>query len=407
MVALDKVLPRAEQAAATGRLAPRPGRRGAAEEADRGPPPLDRQPARARDPRPLGESRARFVKVFPHEYKRALGEMPPRPPGGRRHRQGQGEAPRPHRPGQVARTTQDTHHGKSHRLPGIRAPRRGLRARPPAAEELEGIRHRPERRAGEGAGRALHGLRHAVLQQRLPGQQHHPGLQRPGVPRATGRTRSRAAQTNNFPEFTGRVCPAPCEAACTLNVNDDAVGIKSIEHAIIDRAWAEGWVKPQPRREDRQEGGRGRQRPGRPGGRAAAGARRPRRDGVREEQPRRRPAALRHPRLQDGEVAHRPPHRADEGRGRGVPHRRAGRRLPGRQQGHQRRQADRQRRAAEGRVRRRAADRRREQSRDLPVPGRELDGVHFAMEFLPQQNKVVAGDKVKGQIMRPPASTSS
>jgi glutamate synthase (NADPH) small chain len=53
-------------------------------------------------------------------------------------------------------------------------------------------------------------------------------------------------QTNNFPEFTGRVCPAPCEAACTLNVNDDPVGIKSIEHAIIDRAWAEGWVQPQP-----------------------------------------------------------------------------------------------------------------------------------------------------------------
>ena len=52
--------------------------------------------------------------------------------------------------------------------------------------------------------------------------------------------------TNNFPEFTGRICPAPCEAACTLNVNDDAVGIKSIEHAIIDRAWTEGWVQPQP-----------------------------------------------------------------------------------------------------------------------------------------------------------------
>lgn len=52
--------------------------------------------------------------------------------------------------------------------------------------------------------------------------------------------------TNNFPEFTGRICPAPCEAACTLNINDDAVGIKSIEHAIIDRAWAEGWVKPLP-----------------------------------------------------------------------------------------------------------------------------------------------------------------
>src|SRR3954467_15386196 len=52
--------------------------------------------------------------------------------------------------------------------------------------------------------------------------------------------------TNNFPEFTGRICPAPCEAACTLNVNDDPVGIKSIEHAIIDRAWKEGWVQPLP-----------------------------------------------------------------------------------------------------------------------------------------------------------------
>ncbi|WP_414450489.1 glutamate synthase subunit beta [Burkholderia sp. 22PA0099] len=50
--------------------------------------------------------------------------------------------------------------------------------------------------------------------------------------------------TNNFPEFTGRICPAPCEAACTLGINNDPVGIKSIEHAIIDKAWAEGWVKP-------------------------------------------------------------------------------------------------------------------------------------------------------------------
>src|SRR5690349_2294819 len=52
--------------------------------------------------------------------------------------------------------------------------------------------------------------------------------------------------TNNFPEFTGRVCPAPCEEACVLRINDDAVGIKSIEHAIIDKAWEEGWVRAQP-----------------------------------------------------------------------------------------------------------------------------------------------------------------
>jgi len=52
--------------------------------------------------------------------------------------------------------------------------------------------------------------------------------------------------TNNFPEFTGRICPAPCEEACVLRINEDPVGIKSIEHAIIDKAWQEGWVKPQP-----------------------------------------------------------------------------------------------------------------------------------------------------------------
>src|SRR5512137_3128025 len=52
--------------------------------------------------------------------------------------------------------------------------------------------------------------------------------------------------TNNFPEFTGRVCPAPCEAACTLNINNDPVGIKSIEHAIIDKGWEMGWIAPQP-----------------------------------------------------------------------------------------------------------------------------------------------------------------
>src|SRR5690554_2260674 len=58
--------------------------------------------------------------------------------------------------------------------------------------------------------------------------------------------------TNNFPEFTGRVCPAPCEAACTLNINAEPVGIKSIEHAIVERAFSEG------RSEERREGTEGR-----------------------------------------------------------------------------------------------------------------------------------------------------
>jgi glutamate synthase (NADPH/NADH) small chain len=52
--------------------------------------------------------------------------------------------------------------------------------------------------------------------------------------------------TNNFPEFTGRICPAPCEASCTLNLNDSPVTIKSIECAIVDRAWEEGWIVPEP-----------------------------------------------------------------------------------------------------------------------------------------------------------------
>lgn len=52
--------------------------------------------------------------------------------------------------------------------------------------------------------------------------------------------------TNNFPEFTGRVCPAPCEGACVLGINELPVSIKSIECAIIDKAFEEGWIKPTP-----------------------------------------------------------------------------------------------------------------------------------------------------------------
>ena len=151
--------------------------------------------------------------------------------------------------------------------------------------------------------------------------------------------------TNNFPEFTGRICPAPCEAACTLNVNDDPVGIKSIEHAIIDRAWAEGWVLPRPPAVKTGKKvavvGSG------PAGLAAAQqlARAGHDVTVFEKnEPHRRPAALRHPRLQDGEVAHRPARRADAGRRRHLPHRRAGRRAAQGQQGHQRCAGDDQRR---------------------------------------------------------------
>ncbi len=82
--------------------------------------------------------------------------------------------------------------------------------------------------------------------------------------------------TNNFPEFTGRVCPAPCEASCTLNLIETPVTIKTIECAIVDRGWEEGWITPEPPGDqDRQEGLGDRLGPGRHGLRAAARARRP------------------------------------------------------------------------------------------------------------------------------------
>ena len=202
--------------------------------------------------------------------------------------------------------------------------------------------------------------------------------------------------TNNFPEFTGRICPAPCEAACTLGINDDPVGIKSIEHAIIDKAWAEGWVAPQPPKHKTGKKvavvGSG---PAGLGRRAATRARGARCRRVREERSHRRPAALRHSRLQAGEVADRPPHAPDGSRRRDVPRRTcssASDSLP----------------AHIGNTAKETItpDELKEQfdavviaggsetPRDLPVPGRELEGIYYAMEFLPQQNKVNAGDKV-------------
>ncbi|MFN9746021.1 MAG: glutamate synthase subunit beta [Betaproteobacteria bacterium] len=209
-------------------------------------------------------------------------------------------------------------------------------------------------------------------------------------------------QTNNFPEFTGRVCPAPCEAACTLNVNDDPVGIKSIEHAIIDRAWAEGWVKPQPPavKTGRKVAivGSG------PAGLAAAQQlARAGHDVTVFEKNSRIGGLLRYGipdfKMEKSHIDRR----IEQMQAEGVVFRTGvlvGA-LP-----------------AEGAASKVTNDAQEtitpeqlkagfdavllaggsETSRDLPVPGRDLDGVHFAMEFLPQQNKVVAGDKVNKQI---------
>ena len=206
-------------------------------------------------------------------------------------------------------------------------------------------------------------------------------------------------QTNNFPEFTGRVCPAPCEAACTLNVNDDPVGIKSIEHAIIDRAWAEGWVKPQPATllsgKTVAVVGSG------PAGLAAAQQLARAGHSVTVFEKNDRIGGLLRYGIPDFkmEKSHID-RRVRQMEGEGVVFRTGV--LVGALPADSKICNDATQTLSPEQLH---ADfdavllaGGAEISRDLPVPGRKLDGVHFAMEFLPQQNKVVAGDKIKGQI---------
>ncbi len=80
-----------------------------------------------------------------------------------------------------------------------------------------------------------------------------------------GRPVERLHATNNFPEFTGRLCPAPCESSCVLGINSDPVTIKQIEVEIADQTWDEGWVDPGPRRSGRPAAGSRWWAPGRPG----------------------------------------------------------------------------------------------------------------------------------------------
>jgi glutamate synthase (NADPH/NADH) small chain len=206
--------------------------------------------------------------------------------------------------------------------------------------------------------------------------------------------------TNNFPEFTGRVCPAPCEAACTLNVNDDPVGIKSIEHAIADRAWAEGWVLPQPA--GMKTGKKVAVVGSGPAGLAAAQQLARAGHEVTVFEKNSRIGGLLRYGIPDFkmEKSHID-RRVEQMKAEGVSFRTgvligrlpAGSKITN--DAHETIAADELKAQFDAVLLAGGA----EASRDLPVPGRELDGVHFAMEFLPQQNKVVAGDKVKGQIM--------
>jgi len=205
--------------------------------------------------------------------------------------------------------------------------------------------------------------------------------------------------TNNFPEFTGRICPAPCEAACTLGINDDPVGIKSIEHFIIDKGWENGWVVPQPAVNKTGKKvavvGSG------PAGLAAAQQlARVGHDVTVFEKNDRIGGLLRYGipdfKMEKSHIDRRTEQMAAEG----VSFRTGvlvGKDFPANVTNWSKETVSPEQLQQEFDAVIIAGG--AEQPRDLPVPGRELKGVHFAMDFLPQQNKVNAGDKLKGQLM--------
>ena len=205
--------------------------------------------------------------------------------------------------------------------------------------------------------------------------------------------------TNNFPEFTGRICPAPCESACTLGINDDPVGIKSIEHFIIDKGWENGWVVPQPPSSKTGKKiaiiGSG------PAGMAAAQQlARVGHDVTVFEKNDRVGGLLRYGipdfKMEKSHIDRRVVQMQAEG----VKFRTGvfvGKDFPKEILSLSKETISPEQLNKEFDAVIVAGG--AEWPRDLPVPGRELSGVHYAMEFLPQQNRVNAGDKLNDQLM--------
>jgi glutamate synthase (NADPH/NADH) small chain len=205
--------------------------------------------------------------------------------------------------------------------------------------------------------------------------------------------------TNNFPEFTGRICPAPCESACTLGINDDPVGIKSIEHFIIDKGWENGWVVPQPPSSKTGKKiaiiGSG------PAGMAAAQQlARVGHDVTVFEKNDRVGGLLRYGipdfKMEKSHIDRR----VEQMQAEGVKFRTSvfvGKDFPKEILSLSKETISPEQLNKEFDAVIVAGG--AEWPRDLPVPGRELSGVHYAMEFLPQQNRVNAGDKLKDQLM--------
>ncbi len=193
--------------------------------------------------------------------------------------------------------------------------------------------------------------------------------------------------TNNFPEFTGRICPAPCEAACVLGINEPPVTIKVIEKTIVDHAWKEGWIKPEP--PETRTGKRVAVVGSGPAGMAAAQQLNRAGHWVTLFEKADRIGGLLRYGIPDFKMEkHVLDRRLEQMAAEGVefqPNAHVGQNVP----------VEALRREFDAILLSGGA----EAPRDLKVAGRNLKGIHFAMDFLPQQNKRVAGDDVPGQIL--------